>query len=169
MTRRSSGRLCGIAAGAALAALVTARPASGAEDEPPRTEFLVDLVLEKGPASDVGSQGTKRVVVMVTGGTFEGPRLKGTIVGPSGDWIVARPDGTSVLDIRAILQTDDGQRISMTCRGLAYTQPDGTLYARILPLFETGASKYAWLNNLVAVGVYRPAPGKVAYRIYRIL
>jgi hypothetical protein len=34
------------------------------------------------------------------------------------------------------------------------------------PLWE---SKYVWLNNTVAVGVYRPMPEKVAYRIYRIL
>jgi hypothetical protein len=38
-----------------------------------------------------------------------------------------------------------------------------------LPLFETAAPKYAWLNNVVAVGVYRPDLGKIAYRIYRIL
>jgi hypothetical protein len=36
-------------------------------------------------------------------------------------------------------------------------------------MFETGATKYLWLNNVVAVGVYRPMPEKVAYRIYRIL
>jgi len=38
-----------------------------------------------------------------------------------------------------------------------------------LPIFETAAAKYAWLNNVVAVGVYRPDLGKIAYRIYRIL
>jgi hypothetical protein len=32
-----------------------------------------------------------------------------------------------------------------------------------LPLFETAALKYAWLNNAVAVGVYRPDLGKIAY------
>ena len=168
MTRRTFGRLWTIGAGSALAPLVTA-PASGVEDDALRSELLFDLVLEKGPTSDVGAQGSKKVVVLVAGGTFDGPRLKGTIVGPSGDWIAARPDGSSTLDIRALLQTDDGQKIFMTCRGLAYPQPDGTLYARILPLFETGAPKYAWLNNVVAVGVFRPTPGKVAYRVYRIL
>jgi uncharacterized protein DUF3237 len=38
-----------------------------------------------------------------------------------------------------------------------------------LPVFETTAPKYAWLNNVVAVGVYRPDLGKIAYRMYRIL
>ena len=57
----------------------------------------------------------------------------------------------------------------MTCRGIAYTPQGGALYARILTMFETGAAKYAWINNIVAAGVYRPMPGKVAYRIYQIL
>ena len=97
------------------------------------------------------------------------PKLKGSIIGPSGDWIVARSDGSSVLDLRLLLQTDDAQKIYMACRGIAYTPPGGTLFARILPMFETGAAKYLWLNNIVAVGVYRPMPEKVAYRIFRIL
>jgi hypothetical protein len=140
-----------------------------AGDDSLQSEFLLDLVFERGPANNVGPIGVKRVVVPVLGGTFEGPKLRGAVIGPSGDWIVARPDGSSVLDLRLLLQTDDAQKIYMACRGIAYTPPGGTLFARILPMFETGAAKYLWLNNVVAVGVYRPMPEKVAYRIYRIL
>ncbi len=71
--------------------------------------------------------------------------------------------------IGLLLQTDDAQKIYMTSRGIAYKAPEGSLFARIQPVFETGAAKYAWLNRVVAVGVFRPVPGKVAYRIYRIL
>jgi len=138
-------------------------------DDNLQSEFLLDLVFDRGPANNVGPVGVNRVVVPVLGGTFEGPKLKGAVIGPSGDWIVARPDGSSVLDLRLLLQTDDAQKIYMACRGIAYTPPGGTLFARILPMFETGAAKYLWLNNVVAVGVYRPMPEKVAYRIYRIL
>jgi hypothetical protein len=108
-------------------------------------------------------------VVAVSGGTFDGPRLKGTVMGPAGDWIVQRHDGSRLLDVRALLQTDDGQRVYMMWRGIAYTPPGGTLYARILPMFETGAAKYAWLNHIVAVGFYRPTPGNILYRVYQIL
>jgi uncharacterized protein DUF3237 len=44
-----------------------------------------------------------------------------------------------------------------------------TLWARIAPIFETASEKYAWLNNVLAVGVYRPDLGKIGYRVYRIL
>jgi hypothetical protein len=71
--------------------------------------------------------------------------------------------------LRIVLQTDDAQKILMTWHGISYTPQGGTHYARILPVFETGAAKYVWLNNIVAVGVHRPMPGKVAYRVYRIL
>jgi hypothetical protein len=36
-------------------------------------------------------------------------------------------------------------------------------------VFETGAEKYTWLNNIIAVGVHRTLAGKVAYRIFQIL
>ena len=78
-------------------------------------------------------------------------------------------DGSSVLDVRLVLQTDDAQKIYVTWRGISYTPPGRTQYARSAPVFETGAAKYIWLNNIVSVGVHRPMPGKVAYRIYRIL
>ena len=154
-----------MAAGAAVAPFLTV-DAGAAADDVLQSEFLLDLVIETGSANVLGAD---RVVVPVSGGTFEGPTLKGTIVSPGGDWIVCRPDGSMALDVRLVLQTDDAQKISMTWRGISYTPPGGTQYARILPLFETGAAKYDYMNHLVAVGVNRPMPGKVAYRIYRIL
>jgi uncharacterized protein DUF3237 len=154
-----------MAAGAAAAPFLAVRGAVAA-DETLQSEFLLDLVIETGSANLLGAD---RVIVPVSGGTFEGPKLKGTIVGPGGDWIARRADGTAVLDVRLVLQTDDAQKISMMWRGISYTPPGGTQYARILPLFETGAARYDWLNHLVAVGVNQPMPGKVAYRIYRIL
>jgi hypothetical protein len=180
MTRRTFARLSACIASAAAAPALLGGGVAGATSQELgsaavpdaaklQSELLLDLVFEKGPASSVGSVGVNRIVVPVSGGSFEGPKLKGTIVGPSGDWILARPDGSSLLELRMVLQTDDSQKILMTCRGIAYAQPGGALYARILPMFETGATKYAWLNDIVAVGVYRPMPEKVAYRVHQIL
>jgi uncharacterized protein DUF3237 len=180
MTRRTFARLSAAAASVAAAPAILAGAGGDATSDEPRpaaapdagklqSEFLLDLVFEKGQASSVGSVGVDRVVVPVLGGTFEGPRLKGTVIGPSGDWIVARPDGSSLLELRLLLQTDDAQKILMTCRGIAHAEPGGGLYARILPMFETGAAKYAWMNSIAAVGVYRPMPGKVAYTVHQIL
>ena len=162
-----------LAAGFAASAVTASGATVTAEDDKLQSEFLLDLQLETQQANTVGTPGATRLVVPVSGGVFHGPKLKGTVAGPSGDWMIRRPDGSNVLDIRILLQTDDGEKIYMTCRGISYTPPGGIQggiqYARILPLFETGAAKYAWLNHIVAVGVLRPMPGQVAYRIYQIL
>ena len=144
-------------------------PPRPAQDDKLQSEFLLDLMLEAQTPHNLGSTGGGRLIVPVSGGTFAGPRLKGTIIPPGGDWIVQRPDGSRLLDVRILLQTDDGQKIYVSWRGIAYTPPGGALNSRILPVFETTAPKYAWLNNVVAVGVYRPDLGKIAYRVYRIL
>jgi Protein of unknown function (DUF3237) len=167
LTRREFARLSlSTAAGVTGAAAIAPVPSSAAETEELRSQFLFDLTLMAQPPAEISAD---RMVVAVSGGGFEGPKLKGTVVGPAGDWMVQRHDGSKVLDVRIQLQTDDRQHIYMTCRGIAYTPPGGTLYARIQPLFETGAAKYARLNNIVAVGVYRPASGKIVYRVYEIL
>jgi hypothetical protein len=166
MTRRNFASLGTAAAAVALAPPL---PTPGAEDTQLRSELLIDLVFERGAANSIGSVGVNRAVVAVSGGTFEGPKMKGTILAPSGDWMTVRPDGSSVLDLRLVLQTDDDAKILMTSRGIAYSQPGGALFARILPAFETSVPKYTWLNSVVAVGVYRPIPGKVSYRVFNIL
>jgi hypothetical protein len=94
--------------------------------------------------------------------------MKGTVIGPAGDWIVERPAGSRVVDARMLQRTDDAQTISMLWRGVVYTPPGGQLVAGIVPMFETVAPRYSWLKNVVGVGVYR-GPGKIADRIYQIL
>ena len=140
-----------------------------AQDDRLQSEFLLDLQLEAQTPQNLGSSGGGRLIVPVSGGTFSRPRLKRTIIPPGSDWILQRPDGSRVLDVRILLQTDDGEKIYVSWRGIAYTPPGGAFNARILPVFETTAPKYAWLNNVVAVGVYRADLGKIAYRVYRIL
>jgi len=112
-----------------------------------------------------GPQGT-RVVVEASSGSFEGPKLKGTIQGPGGDWVTLRANGTLRLDVRLMLQTDDGAAILMTYNGIG--QPNGGPI-RTTPLFETGDERYSWLNDLQAVATGSVADGTVTYEVYRLL
>jgi hypothetical protein len=176
LTRRTFAKLFAAAAATVVTPILAATkpgdapsPQVAVPDDKLESEFLLDLALDIQPPHNLGSAGTGRLIVPVSGGTFEGPRLKGTIITPGGDWILQRADGSRVLDVRILLQTDDAEMIYMSWRGIAYTPPGGALYARILPLFETGSPKYAWVNNVAAVGVYRGISGKVAYRVFRIL
>lgn len=160
LTRRSFALLWPAAFG------IGQSPRPPAIDAELRSEFLLDLLIT---AQQPNAVSANRLIVPVSGGTFDGPKLKGSVLGPSADWIEQRADGSRLLDVRLVLQTDDGAKVYMNWRGIGYTPSGGTLYARILPMFETGAAKYAWLNDIVAVGVYRPTPGQIAYRVYQIL
>jgi hypothetical protein len=163
LTRRRFGQLTAVAA---VGPLVMRNAAPSRQEDALQSEFLLDLAIEARTPQPLGNG---RVVVPVSGGTFEGPRLKGRIIPPAGDWIVERADGFRILDVRILLKTDDAQAIYASWRGIADSPPGAAFFARILPVFETGAAKYSWLNKVVAVGVYRPTPGKIGYRVYRIL
>ena len=79
-----------------------------------------------GPPLDVGgtAQGRRRVVPL-TGGTFTGPELSGTLVpGASADWQIVLPDGTALGDIRYTLQTDDGDLLLVRSRGVRHGPAD---------------------------------------------
>jgi hypothetical protein len=155
--------LAALTAGDATAA--AQQPAASSPPAPLKTEFLMDAVFDVATPQTVGP----RRIVPVTGGTFEGPRLRGTALGGGSDWILLRPDGASELSVRVTLKTDDDQLINLTYRGLLYTPKGGELYLRTTPVFETGSAKYDWLNKIIAVGVGKSVPGKAAYSIYQVL
>ena len=69
-------------------------------------------------ATVIGGPQGSRVIVDASSGTFEGPKMKGTVQGPGGDWVTSRPDGSALLDVRMLLQTDDGAVILMQFKGI---------------------------------------------------
>lgn len=97
-----------------------------------------------------GTRGIRNV----TGGRFEGPRLKGTIEVPTGDWATLRADGSFMIDVRGTLRTDDGALILLTYNGIGI-RPEGGGETSLwtAPLFETGDARCAWLNRVQAVGI----------------
>lgn len=151
------------------------------------SEFLFEMKAGLGGMIPVGPGPLgNRVIVTVPGGTFEGPKLKGTIVANSGaDWAYIRNDGSLALDVRLCLETDDGAFIYMTYTGrIVPSSPEqlaeildfnraepvdpSTYYFRSNPVFETGSEQYAWLNSIVAVGKGRAGDGGVAYDVFAI-
>lgn len=113
-----------------------------------------------------GPQGS-RVIAIVTGGTFEGPGMRGVIDNSGGDWVTMRADGSIRLDVRILLHTDDGADILMTYKGVG-VPGQGGLALRTAPLFETGDERYAYLNNIQAVATGTSANGTVTYKVYAL-
>lgn len=149
-----------------------------------KLEHLVTLNIElgsKGPAGvGPGPYGT-RLVAGVGGGTFHGPQLMGKILPGGGDYIIADKDGVWRLDVRLVLETDDGAFIYLQYSGVLVMNDKvkaaraegramefGEVYFMIQPKFETGHERYLWLNNVVAAGEGRIIPGLVEYSIYAL-
>jgi hypothetical protein len=148
-------------------------------------ELLYEIHCDLGTPQPVGAGPFgNRGIIPVLGGTFEGPRMRGTIATPpAGEWGLTRHDGVGRLDVRMTLRTHDDAYILVQYTGLmhgpaeamarAMTRGDSDgsdYYLRTTPTFETGHEKYLWLNKLVAVGYGQMLPGfKIKYRIYQIL
>jgi len=116
-------------------------------------------------ATVAGPSGT-RVIIDASSGTFDGPRLKGTVKGPGGDWVTVRANGMLGLDVRLLLETDDGAAIYMTYQGVAKAAAD---WIRSAPTFETGDERYAWLNDIQAIATGVAGEGSVTYEVYQVL
>jgi hypothetical protein len=154
--RREVLKLAALAslAGCAPATLAAFSPAPADRNTAMQTRPLMTLRLTTAPTQNIGAgpHGT-RVTFPITGGSFEGDRLRGQVLPGGDDWTVKRPDGVIELDLRITLQTDDGALIHMTFEGLRDDGAPGAPYFRTLPRFETQAPKYSFLNRLLAVGL----------------
>lgn len=133
------------------------------------SEFLYKLSLTLDAPFDIGKLPLgKRVIYPVNGGSFEGPKMRGKVRSFGADWVLRLDSVTTKLDVRLLLETEDGQFISTTYTGIVYNSPDGKTYWRTTPVFETSSKKYEWLNYLIAVGVGSMSKDGVSYEVFSI-
>jgi hypothetical protein len=139
--------------------------------------------IEVRPASIIGATpGYDRRVGEVVGGTFEGERLRGRILSGGSDWQSLRRDGAITLNVRMVLQTDDGHLIGMTYQGMRHgpkevmerigrgeTVSPSEYYLRATPYYETASEKYDWLNRTVSVAYGHRLAGGPIYQVFEIL
>ena len=124
----------------------------------------------------------KRRIVPLTGGTFTGPELNGTLLpGSSADWQIVLPDGAALGDIRYTLQTDNGDLLYVQSRGVRHGSADvlarlargqdvdASEYTfRTSTQIETAAAGLEWLNKGVFISVGGRRPGAVLYETYLV-
>jgi Protein of unknown function (DUF3237) len=151
-----------------------------------RTAHLFDLVVDLNPRLDLGAGPLgRRILFGASGGSFDGPRLRGEVGAGGGDWALFRTDGAMTLDVRLTLRTHDGALVHMTYGGRWITPPElradladpvrryevdpARYYFRTNPLFETGAERYAWLNDIVCVGSGYLVEGGIAYKVAEVV
>ena len=146
-------------------------------------QHLTTLTLSVDFASTLGIGATpagNRRIAPVAGGTFAGERLSG-IVRPGADWALFRPDGVLVIDVRLTLETHDQALIYLQYAGRFVSSPEGMArfskgvlldpadYSlAITAKFECGDPRYAWLNNVIAVGTGEQTAAGPIYTIFEV-
>lgn len=149
---------------------------------PPELRGLFDMSLQAETIVPTMPATTgSRMVVRVTGGHFEGERLRGRVLGGE-DWIVKREDGAVLLNVRLSLELEDGDKVLMRYSGLRHGPADvmATLdqggvvdpndyYFRVTASFETPSSHYSWLNRTIGLGTGARFPDRVEYAMFEVL
>ena len=148
----------------------------------PKPEFLYECDVTLLEAQDFGAtiEGTRRIIP-ITGGHFEGPKMRGTVVSGGADWNLARRDGGGSVDADYYLRTDDGVTMRIVNRGVGDVQngpppqdpATGELFFMFTtPTIEAPTGKYDWLNRSVLVGTLgarRDARNAVLIRVFRLI
>ena len=123
----------------------------------PQLEFALQLRVTLGETFGINNtQHGRRTVIPITGGTFEGPGIKGTIINGGADYQLNGADGRTELEAIYCIKTDDDIYIHVRNRGIIANGKDAdgkpTFYFKAAPQFEAPAgSKYGWLNNALFV------------------
>lgn len=146
-------------------------------------DFFMEVMVTTG--EDVQELGMmkkgKRRIIPITGGTFEGPNIKGIVLPGGADWQLIRSDGVKEIEARYTLQTEDGSLIYVVNQGFLH-DPEQVVerlkkgedvsqkayYFRTTPIFEVATDKYSWLTRTIFVGIGQPNPSGVQIRFYRV-
>lgn len=147
------------------------------------TELLFRATIQVGPARVMGpaSHGELRVVPILSG-SFEGPKLRGTILGGGADWQRVHADGVTEVEAHYGLETDDGVLIRIVNKGFRHGPPEvmarlaagepvdpALYYFRAAPVFGAPAGRYEWLNRKLFVSTGMRKPDAVILDVYEVL
>ncbi|MGW1065240.1 DUF3237 domain-containing protein [Streptomyces aureus] len=148
----------------------------------PALDFAFEIRAEVAGTLHIGNgDGEVTEFTPITGGSVEGPRLRGKVLPGGGDWSSTRGE-VCELDARYLLQAEDGAVIDIVNRGYyvpkaaAPDQFDGELkvseaghYYRTSPVFRTDSPAHRWLAETVFVGLARPdGEDAVVIRMYAL-
>ncbi|KRA24928.1 hypothetical protein ASD65_11170 [Microbacterium sp. Root61] len=151
----------------------------------PGFEYCFELHCQVEEAVPLGGRAPSEGLhfARVSGGTFDGPKLTGTVLDSGGDWWTARgltvtldaryvieaavSDGTAGVEVvnRGIWRTDE-KTFERMLAGASVSEQD--LYYRTAFVFRTEHPELHWLTASQFVGYARAEPGFVIIRVFRL-
>lgn len=131
----------------AIICVFTATSVSAQEN--PGLELVFEETVTLGEAIVMGETARgQRQLIPITGGTFEGPNIKGEVLPMGWDWQLVRGDGCVEIEADYFLRTDDGVLINIVNSGvLCPASEGGANPVRTQPVFEVPLGKYEWLGQ----------------------
>lgn len=143
---------------------------------------LVTIYVTLGEPYTIGEvNGEIMEVTPVTGGRFEGDKLKGKVCSFGGDWGFLSGKRLNRLNNRFILETDDRKYIAVETNGYLcisekelddFYDRDGygntDYYFRETVKFAAGSDRYRWLNDRITVSEGFLTEDGVRIEVYEI-
>jgi len=160
--------------------VISVKTLSAQDFTPPELEFTCELKVTIDQAMNLGTTPRgERIILPISGGTFEGPKMKGVVLRGGADYqYVNKELGRTELEAIYTIKTDDDVLIHVRNIGIIYNPKDdkistaahsGDFYFRAAPKFEAPVdSKYAWLNN--AIFICKPEGKKdyISIQVWRV-
>lgn len=128
-------------------------------------EHIFSYHLQLNPPEIIGlvPEGI-RANVYTQSGSVTGEKVQGILRPVGGDWVIVRPDGVGITDVRGTIETKDGALIYIAYTGVLDFGEDG--YQKFLqgqlpaiakirnaPRFQTAHPNYLWLNRIQAISI----------------
>ena len=144
--------------------------------------FLARLEVTPGAVHDLGPTDVgHRRIIDLDGGTVVGERFRGTVLRGGADWQAVLADGTTTVDTRYVVHTDDDALVHVRATGMQAGPPhvlealargeevDPSSYRfRTAMTFETGDVRYRWLTRVLTVCTVARRPGRVVIDAYTV-
>ena len=149
--------------------------------QPPRLEFVLEVTAQVAAPDKVPTAAGERRIVPVTGGTFEGPTVKGKVLPGGADYQLIHADGLTEIEARYVLETDRGERVYVTNKGIRHAPPEviaelnagklvdpARVYFRTSPTFETDAPRLQWMTRALFICTGERYPDGVKIQFYQV-
>lgn len=137
------------------------------EPDKPKIEFATRMYADlEGPRYNLGkvSDAGIRRIIPITGGTLDGPLLKGELLNVGADWQMVGANGISSIEAKYVIKTIDGALINVSTKGIKYMSPEIVEESKKGPVhpskyffkqyltLETSDAKYEWVNRSLFIG-----------------
>jgi Protein of unknown function (DUF3237) len=143
-------------------------------------KVTVSQPIDAGHVQGLTTSGRRRIIP-ITGGTVEGPMLKGKVLAAGADFQIVISETCTDLDARYMLQLDSGEHVFVQNRAIRRASAENIakllrgelvdpeqIYFRCVPTFEVSSPKLKWLTESVFVGTGARFPDHVLISVFSL-